>query len=95
MVGVASRCCIDTFAILNQSRARSERERPIDLLELLFGIGAPVLSPSGRVIASVNLGGPLVRLSRRASSLARVVVAAAGALTADIRRVGGGVRASR
>jgi len=60
----------------------------------LFGIGAPVRDPAGVVIASANLGGPLFRLNRQTGAFARAVVAAANAVSAEVRRVGGHVHIS-
>ncbi len=59
----------------------------------LFGIAAPLRDTSGRMVAAINVGGPVFRLRRRAPELAAAVVAAGRALEAEMRLTGGHVQA--
>ena len=52
----------------------------------LFGVAAPIVDRTGRIIAAVNLGGPLFRLRRRQQEYVAAVVAAAAAISAEIAR---------
>jgi IclR family transcriptional regulator, acetate operon repressor len=61
----------------------------------LFGVSAAVTDQAGRMIAAVNVGGPLFRLGRRKSRLAAAVMAAARALAAELRLAGGNVIVDR
>ena len=78
-------------AIRRQGWAVNEGEFVPDL----FGVSAPVTDPAGRMIAAVNVGGPLFRLGRRQRGLARAVLARAQALAAELRLAGGTVPVER
>ena len=53
----------------------------------LFGVAAPIVDRTGKVIAAVTLGGPLFRLRRRQQDYVAATVAAAAAISADIARI--------
>ena len=57
----------------------------------LFGIAAPIRDRSGSVIAAVNLGGPLLRLSRNQAAYVRAVREAAAAISRSLESVAGDV----
>ncbi len=61
----------------------------------LFGISAAVTDETGRMIAAVNVGGPLFRLGRRKRALAAAVLARAQALSAELGLAGGNVTMDR
>lgn len=84
----------DLFRELVLIRRRGWALNRGQFVDELFGIAAPVRSSSDRVVASVNVGGPLFRLGRRAPELAREAIAAANAIAADVDRLGGNVRVS-
>src|SRR3990172_3241135 len=77
----------DLRAIRRRGYAVNEGEFVPDL----FGVSAPVTDQAGRLIAAVNVGGPLFRLGRRKRALAEAVVAGAQALAAELRLAGGNV----
>jgi DNA-binding IclR family transcriptional regulator len=52
----------------------------------LFGVAAPIVDRAGKIIAAVNLGGPLFRLRRRQQEYVTAVVAAAAAISAEVAR---------
>jgi DNA-binding IclR family transcriptional regulator len=52
----------------------------------LFGVAAPIVDRTGKIIAAVNLGGPLFRLRRRQQEYVAAVVAAAAAISVEIAR---------
>lgn len=54
----------------------------------LFGVAAPIFGPEGRVMAAVNLGGPLTRFQTGEEVYIRAVIAAADNISAEIRRIG-------
>lgn len=54
----------------------------------LFGVAAPIFNHDGRVVAAVNLGGPLSRFRTGEKAYIKAVVAAAADISAEIRRLG-------
>jgi DNA-binding IclR family transcriptional regulator len=54
----------------------------------LFGVAAPIRDHDGRMIASVNLAGPIFRLGNRMPKLTQAVQQAAQAISQQVRQVG-------
>lgn len=53
----------------------------------LFGVAAPIVDRTGKIIAAVNLGGPLFRLRRRQQDYVAATAAAAAAISAELARI--------
>lgn len=83
------------FHELGAIRRRGHAVNRGEFVPDLFGVSAPVTDEAGRMIAAVNVGGPLFRLGRRKRALAQAVMAGAQALAAELRLAGGAVALER
>jgi DNA-binding IclR family transcriptional regulator len=83
------------FQELRAIRRRGYAVNAGEFVPDLFGVSAPVTDHTGRMIAAVNVGGPLFRLGRRTRALAEAVMAGAHALAAELRLAGGHVTLDR
>ena len=54
----------------------------------LFGIAMPIRGPSGALVASVNLAGPIFRLGNRMPRLLQAARRAAEAISAQVHQAG-------
>jgi DNA-binding IclR family transcriptional regulator len=83
------------FQELGAIRRRGYAVNEGEFVPDLFGVSAAVTDAAGRMVAAVNVGGPLFRLGRRTRVLAEAVVAGAQALAAELRLAGGPVSLTR
>jgi DNA-binding IclR family transcriptional regulator len=75
---------IELDKIRRQGFATSQGEISADL----FGVAAPIRNQEGRMVASVNLAGPIFRLGNRMPRLTQAVRQAADAISEQVRQVG-------
>jgi DNA-binding IclR family transcriptional regulator len=57
----------------------------------LFGVAAPIFGSAGRIVAAVNLSGPLFRLRNNKTSYVRAVCRTAADISSELQRVGAAV----
>lgn len=82
----------ELFRELQKIRRRGYAANIGGFIADLFGIAAPLRDASGRMVAAINVGGPVYRLRRRTPELVAAVLAAGRALETEMRLTGGHVR---